>query len=118
MTKDKKIILDKAKKIKELADKGVGGERENAKAMLNSFIKKHNLTLEEITGHEYKKSKYNQMSDEQFLKEMAAEFLVLGIGYIFSKLIKQETKYTSGHAFHVFQKKYHDAVNERIKKQK
>lgn len=116
MSEERKKILDKAKKLKELADRGVGGEKENAKTMLDSFMSKHDIKLNEIISHNYKGSKYKYMSDEQFLKEMATEFLLIGIGYIFSKLIKQETVFTNGQAFNVFQKKYIEAVDERIKK--
>lgn len=112
----RKKILDKAKKLKELADRGVGGEKINAKTILDNFMAKHNISIDEISVHSCKGSRYNNMSDEQFLKEMAAEFLTLGIGYLLSKLIKQETVFTNGHAFHVLQKKYTEAVEERIKK--
>lgn len=41
-----------AKKLKELADKGVGGEAGNAKAKLDALLKKYNLNAEEIFGEE------------------------------------------------------------------
>lgn len=49
---DKHIQL--AKKLKALADKGVGGEKTNATTMLNNLLKKHNLTIEDIEGEEKK----------------------------------------------------------------
>jgi hypothetical protein len=42
--------IELAKKLKALADKGVGGEKLNAEKMLNSLLKKHNLTIEDIEG--------------------------------------------------------------------
>ena len=42
--------IELAKKLKALADKGIGGEKANAEAMLNSLMKKHNITIEEIEG--------------------------------------------------------------------
>jgi len=42
--------IELAKKLKALADKGVGGEKENAEKMLSDLMKKHNLTIEEIEG--------------------------------------------------------------------
>lgn len=42
--------LELAKKLKALADKGVAGEKLNAEKMLSEFMKKHNLTIEEIEG--------------------------------------------------------------------
>ncbi|MBK7362717.1 MAG: hypothetical protein IPJ01_10515 [Micavibrio sp.] len=44
--------IDLAKKLKALADRGVDGEKTNAEAMLNSLMKKHNITIEEIEGEE------------------------------------------------------------------
>lgn len=42
--------IELAKKIKALADKGIGGEKTTAEKMLNDLLKKHNLTIEEIEG--------------------------------------------------------------------
>lgn len=40
--------IELAKKLKALADKGVGGEKLNAKNMLDSLLKKHGLTIDDI----------------------------------------------------------------------
>lgn len=40
--------LELAKKIKALADGGVGGEAENAKRILDDYIKKHGITEEDL----------------------------------------------------------------------
>ncbi len=45
---DKYIEL--AKKLKALADKGVGGEKTNAEKMLNDLMKKHGIKIEDIEG--------------------------------------------------------------------
>ena len=42
--------IELAKKLKALAEKGIGGEKINAEKMLNDLLKKHNLTIEEIEG--------------------------------------------------------------------
>lgn len=42
--------IELIKKIKALADKGVGGEKETAQKMLSDLLKKHNLTIEDIDG--------------------------------------------------------------------
>lgn len=47
---DKHIEL--IKKLKALADKGVGGEAENAQQMLEKMLLKHNLTIEDIVGEQ------------------------------------------------------------------
>lgn len=42
--------IELAKKLKALADKGVGGEKVNAEKMLNDLLKKHNITIEDVEG--------------------------------------------------------------------
>lgn len=57
-------ILDLAKKMKALADKGVGGEKANAVDMLEKIMEKHNLTMEDIEG-EKKDHHYFKVSTKQ-----------------------------------------------------
>jgi len=56
LSNHKKITMNKhielAKKLKALAERGVGGEKVNAEKMLNDLLKKHNLTIEDIDGEE------------------------------------------------------------------
>jgi hypothetical protein len=40
--------IELAKKIKNLADKGEGGEKINAEKLLDDILKKHNIKLEEL----------------------------------------------------------------------
>ena len=42
--------IELAKKLKALADKGIGGEKVNAEKMLNDLLKKHNITIEDVEG--------------------------------------------------------------------
>lgn len=58
---DKHIEL--AKKLKQLADKGIGGEKLNAEQMLNNLLKKHNLTLADIED-EVKQDFFLKFTDE------------------------------------------------------
>jgi hypothetical protein len=58
-------ILDKAKKLKELADRGIGGEKDNAKVMLEKWMLKHNITMNELEGHTINDTVYGNMTDEQ-----------------------------------------------------
>lgn len=53
MTDD--AILDLARKLHALAERGVGGEKENAATMLTRLIKKHGLSLDELTTETVKK---------------------------------------------------------------
>lgn len=40
--------LELAKKIKALCDNGVDGEKENAEILLKTFLKKHNISLDDL----------------------------------------------------------------------
>jgi len=42
--------LELARKLKALADRGVGGEKETAESMLTALLKKHKISIEEIEG--------------------------------------------------------------------
>lgn len=44
--------LELAKKLNELAKQGVGGEKENAKKMLDQLCEKHGITLDQIETEE------------------------------------------------------------------
>ena len=41
-------LLEKIKRIKALAENGVGGERESAQAMLEKLMRKHEISEEEL----------------------------------------------------------------------
>lgn len=66
-------IIDRAKKLKELADRGVGGEKDNAKNMLDAHKAKYNITDQEISGHKYSQDfamNFAKMSESEFLAAM------------------------------------------------
>ena len=42
--------IELGKKLKALADRGVGGEKVNAEKLLKALLKKHNITIEDIEG--------------------------------------------------------------------
>lgn len=59
--------LNKAKKLRELARRGVGGEMENAKAMLENFKTKYSITDADMDGHKYSESfAFAGMKNEEF----------------------------------------------------
>lgn len=43
-------IIDLAKKLKALAERGIDGEKVNAERMLQNLMRKHSISLEEIEG--------------------------------------------------------------------
>lgn len=89
MDKERAKIIDKAKKLKELADRGVGGEKENAKRMYDAYKKKHNLTDEDVKGHKYSDDfikEFANMTDEEALEAIGKGLIILGVGLLFSFL--------------------------------
>lgn len=51
--------IELARKLKALADKGVGGEKTNAEKMLIDLMAKHKLTIADIDGEEIKEFFFN-----------------------------------------------------------
>ncbi len=55
----------KLRKIYELSQRGVEGEKENAQKMLNELLKKHNLSIDDIFPNaKYKKQKTQDKNSE------------------------------------------------------
>lgn len=90
MSTEKYIEL--AKKLKELAERGVGGEAVNARFMLDKLMKKHGITLDEIeedlvSDHPIK-WEYSYLN---LLAQVSAS--VIGEANIYSKLHNKRTHY-------------------------
>jgi len=83
--------LDKAKKLRELARRGVGGEMENAKRMLIQFKTKYNITDADLDGHSYSATfKKYKKSDEEFMKDLEGIIGLIVLFYAIYKLSKKE----------------------------
>lgn len=81
MVNERNNILAKARKIKQLCEKGIDGEKESAKKLYEDYIKKHNLTDEEI--NQYKEpSEYDNMDYKMFIKDIEIDSLELAVGII------------------------------------
>ena len=85
-------ILEKAKKLKALADRGVGGEQINAKDMYEKYCAKHNISVNELNSCQYESSEYLNMTDEQFLQEMMIEAIPLIFDMMFSSKSNNNAK--------------------------
>lgn len=59
--------LDLARKLKALADRGIGGERINAEAMLQEVMKRHGITMHMIEGDEVMMHRYEMVRDQQMI---------------------------------------------------
>lgn len=68
--------IELLKKLKELADRGIGGEKTNAQKMLDNLLKKHNLTLEDIGVVEKSLRVFKvKRSQRQFFMQVAASVI-------------------------------------------
>jgi len=56
--------IELAKKLKALADKGIGGEKVNAEKMLTDFMKKHDISMEQIEGDKHENYFFTVKDDE------------------------------------------------------
>ncbi len=74
----RKDILDKAKKLEELAIRGVGGERDNAKTFLISYKKKHAISDQELRFHR-QADEFKNVSVDDFLNGLAQELFGIGL---------------------------------------
>ncbi len=115
MSVSRNKILDKAKKLKALADRGVDGEMESAKAMLAKYMEKHNITIKEIEAHKFSgDSALSGMTDSEFLNEIGKDLLVFGIGFVicsfFGKKAAMDYKDLS---LSELNKKYTNELNRR-----
>ncbi len=56
--------LQLARKLKALADRGIGGEKTNAKAMLNKLLSKYRLTKQDLESEEIKEYSFKVKEDQ------------------------------------------------------
>lgn len=69
-------IIELAKKLKALADKGVGGEKENAAEKLQALLQKHGLTIEDIEGEKVKEFTFHVTEEQRtFFYQILANVL-------------------------------------------
>jgi hypothetical protein len=90
MSTERDKIIDKAKKLKELADRGVDGEKETAQRMYDSYKQKHNLTDEDVDGHDYTEEfirEISNMSDDELANFLANSLINIGLGLITATII-------------------------------
>jgi len=118
MSEERYKILDRAKKLKELADRGVGGEMANAKDMLKKYMDKHKITMEDISSHNYSSDNtYSKMDDKQFLKEILVDVLTVGIGLIFTSIFdKSKFDSLSKKSINELNNKYSNELQYRANK--
>ena len=114
MSKERNKILNKAKKLKELSERGIGGERENAKIMLEKYMLKHNILEKELNIYnESDTFSYKHMTDEQFLQMIIIELIPVGIASLFSRFGNDEDKAKANSSANIFMNKFINIILER-----
>ena len=78
-------ILDKAKKLEALANRGIGGEKDTAQRMLVLYMEKHGISERELKAHRHNQDTFKGLTKEeiyqQFEQEMGMKgFFILGKG--------------------------------------
>jgi hypothetical protein len=94
MHENRTKIIDKALKLKELAIRGVDGEKENAQRMLDVWKEKHSITDEELEKSTLSKnSEYAGMNVDDFMKAMQEDIRAIGFSmliFALGKIFKNE----------------------------
>lgn len=67
-------VLNKIRKIKELADRGVGGEKVTAEALLKKYADKYGVTLEDLLLDE-KREKYEFHIINKYYRELLHQII-------------------------------------------
>lgn len=80
MNLEREKILDKARKLKELADRGEGGEKENAINFLKIYMEKHKISEKELYAHKIKdENQFKGFGTDAMIKNMVAELQAKGL---------------------------------------
>ena len=78
-------VIELAKKIKALADRGIDGEQRNAAELLDYFLEKHGLSMDDIESetrvdmHFVCQKKQRQMMKQIFLKVLGIDAQIYGV---------------------------------------
>lgn len=88
-------IVSKILKLKELSERGVEGEMDNAKILLQKYLSKYNITLEEILKDKEKKEVYTFKYKSKFEKTILLQCIANLFGSK-SQIWKSTYRYRNG----------------------
>lgn len=69
-------ILELAKKLQALSERGEGGEKLNAQAKLDELLKKHNITIDELNGEKITQFEFTSPLKHQRLMHQVMVMIV------------------------------------------
>lgn len=86
--------IELAKKIKALAEKGIDGEKQNAEKLLQSLMKKHNISIEDLENEKiemfyFKIESYSHDLEFRILNQLCGMFELKVYGKFTAKLIRE-----------------------------
>lgn len=86
--------IELAKKIKALAEKGIDGEKENAAKLLDSLMKKHNISMEDLEDEKLEKfyfkiEIYKHELEVRILHQLVGMFQLKLYGCFPQKLVRE-----------------------------
>lgn len=73
------ILRAKLEKLLRLAERGIGGERQNARALLNSALKQHGLAEEDIRGERIERRAFSFRGAME--KKLLLQIIATVLGY-------------------------------------
>ncbi|WP_428067361.1 hypothetical protein [Chryseobacterium gambrini] len=86
--------VELARKIKALADKGIDGEKENAAKLLDSLMKKHNISMEDLEDEKiesfyFQIPSYKHELEYRILHQLVGIFKVKMYGRFTQKVMRE-----------------------------
>jgi hypothetical protein len=85
-------ILDLGRKLKALAEQGVGGEKVNAEEALARLMQKHNITIEDLDGIERQEERIRYPSAGGLGYKLARQIIASVIGSPFNKYVDKRNR--------------------------
>lgn len=81
-------LKEKLQKLLALAERGVGGEKTNAQAMLDAMLEKHNLTMADLSSEKKteRRFEYKNASEELLLAQIIRRVLNDDVVYVIREL--------------------------------
>lgn len=81
--------IELARKLRALAEKGVGGERVNAEQQLRNLMEKHGITIDDLEAEEKKYHVFEVPRHHRKLFDQIA-YTILGLGFMRAELKDNE----------------------------
>ncbi|MGX9758876.1 DUF2786 domain-containing protein [Clostridioides difficile] len=92
MNNEMDILLEKIRKVKALADNGIGGEQESAQRILNRLMKKHSISIKDLEVKDVEKYYFRYKDDIEKKILVQVIGIVTGLDYAYKVHRRKEFK--------------------------